>query len=153
MSYSYLAIAYTGREQDSYDYSKKALAFYMNEKVPAFSPIVHGHRVSTEHALLGDWEFWKQLSFAMIMPAPMVHVLVPTGWEDFTLASRGVNAEISYAVSQRKHIHAVTLDGRGICRRHPSETLILESLGVPIGYDNCEGTLRTMANRHHSAQH
>ncbi len=151
MSYCYLAIAYTGQEQDSYDYSLKALAFYMNEKAPAFSPIVHGHSVAAAHALPGDWEFWKQLSFAMIAPAPMVHVLVPPGWEDFTIASRGVNAEIEYAVSMRKHIHAVTLDGKGICRKHPSESLILESLGVPIGYD--DSTLRAVANRHHGSQH
>lgn len=127
MSYTYLAIAYTGHRQESFKHSLQALAVYMRNEQPAFSPIVHGHAVTHEHELPTDWPFWKQHALAMIGPCRALHVIVPPQWETRTLESRGVNAEVRYAYSRGKHLHVVTLDEH-ITRTHPDEQVILQTL-------------------------
>lgn len=127
MSYTYLAIAYTGHEAESYQHSLDALAAYMRAELPAFSPIAHTHEVAVKHELPGDWSFWKQHGLAMVTPAIAVHIIVPPEWETITLESRGVQAEARYAASLNKHMHAVVLDGSQT-RIHPDERLILETL-------------------------
>ena len=127
MSYTYLAIAYTGQEEESYQYSLDALATYMRNEVPAFSPIVHGHTVAAKHELPTEWPFWKQHALAMVTGARAIHVIVPPEWESKTLESRGVIAEVRYALSLGKHMHAVALDGDQ-SRIHVDETTILNGL-------------------------
>ena len=121
MNYTYLAIAYTGREDQSYEYSKRALASYLRVGRLAYSPITHGHAAAREHGLPSAWEYWERISLAMVSHASSVDILVPTGWLGPTLKSIGVRAEVKHALDLAKPINVMTLrPQRGTWQHYPA---------------------------------
>ena len=110
MNYTYLAIAYTGREDQSYEYSKRALASYLRTGRMAYSPITHNHATAHEHDLpLASESFWERISLAMLSHASSVEIVVPTGWLGPTLKSTGVRAEVKHALDLGMPINVITL--------------------------------------------
>lgn len=98
MSYTYLAIAYSGREEESFDFSMVAAAHYFNAGVHVYSPIAHCHPIAKAHSMPTDFDFWKNYNHAMIKSSNEVHVLVPPGWEVATIGSIGVQGEFLFAL-------------------------------------------------------
>lgn len=75
--FTYLAIPYTGMEQESYEVSLKAVAIYSKNSVPCYSPIVHMHPVAIKYDMPGDYKFWRLHAETMIRACGAVHVLMP----------------------------------------------------------------------------
>ena len=109
MNYTYLAIAYAGREDQSYEYSKRALASYLRAGRLAYSPITHSHATAHEYGQPSAWEHWERISLAMVSHASSVDILVPAGWLGPTLRSTGVRAEVKHALDLGKPINVLTL--------------------------------------------
>lgn len=95
----YVASPYTSSEQSvmqsRYEMVKAFAAQQMRAGMTVYSPIVHGHDISTSHELPGDWEFWKPHCLAMLRKADSMIVLTIPGWEQ----SVGVLAEIAFCES------------------------------------------------------
>ena len=98
----YLAIAYTGYEDLSFDLANKEAAKLINEGHFVFSPISMSHPISKLGGLDGSWDTWKELDMEFIRWCDEVHVI---NFNDLaTKNSVGVNDEIKYAKEIGKEI-------------------------------------------------
>lgn len=89
----YLAIPYTGIEEESYRIATKVLADLTRAGEIVFSPITHCHPMALAHDLPGDWAFWERIDREFISKCDELIVICIPGW----LESTGVQAEIAMA--------------------------------------------------------
>lgn len=98
----YLAIAYTGYEDLSFDLANKEAAKLINEGHFVFSPISMSHPISKLGGLDGSWDTWKELDMEFIRWCDEVHVI---NFNDLaTKNSVGVNDEVKYAKEIGKEV-------------------------------------------------
>lgn len=71
----------------------KAAADLMLGGSVVYSPITHGHTVTTRHDLPLEWDFWRRQSLAMLKGSDRLIVVMLEGWRD----SVGVTAEVEHA--------------------------------------------------------
>ena len=90
----YLAVPYTGMEQQSYEAVNAAAARIMRTGVAVFSPISQNHLIAHNHELPTDWAFWEEQDLAFLAVCDVLLVLRLPGWTH----SRGVMAELEYAM-------------------------------------------------------
>jgi len=108
MSKIYLAIPYTGCEEESFKVANKISAHLMNQGHIVFSPISMSHPIAMENDLPKGWEFWKQFDETFIDWCETLYVVVMNmyGYERLD-ASTGVNAEIDIAIAKKKSIQYI----------------------------------------------
>lgn len=104
----YLAIPYTGIENQSFKIANEVAAKLMQDDIIVFSPISHSHSISMENELPTSWEFWKKQDEEFIKWCDELYVIVPHITEEHLLnmmlvdKSTGVNAEIAIAKKLNK---------------------------------------------------
>lgn len=97
----YLAIAYSGMENSSFNQVNKAAVAILKRGHNVFSPITHSHILHRiDDGIGGDWAFWSQIDYQYLDWADEVWVLIPKEGMDRIKASTGVQAEIKYAEEQ-----------------------------------------------------
>lgn len=96
----YLAIPYTGREQESFEIANQRAADLMARGYAVFSPISHTHPIALAGDLPKHWEFWREYDICFLRWCDEVHVICLPGWEK----SEGVRAEIEIARKLEKPI-------------------------------------------------
>lgn len=117
----YLAIPYTGMEEDSFTHATTATASILKSgKYNIFSPITHSHFLTgiapegdngeVDLSLPGTWEFWKNIDYQFIDWADEVWVLVTDDDFDAILDSTGVQAEIKYAFNKGMKVRYVQIN-------------------------------------------
>ena len=98
----YLAIAYTGYEELSFDLANKVAAELIREGNFVFSPISMSHPISKLGGLDGSWDTWKELDMEFIRWCDEVVVV---NFNDVaTQKSTGVQDELKYAKEIGKQI-------------------------------------------------
>lgn len=103
----YLALPYTGREQESFKEANQTAADLMSQGHIVFSPISHTHPIAVQCGLPGHWEFWRQFDIAFIEWCDELYVLCSEGWE----RSKGVKAEIDIALALGRRVRYLNTDG------------------------------------------
>lgn len=101
----YLAIPYTGNEEQSFETANRFAAKFLNEGNLVFSPISMCHPIAKQESLPSDWEFWKRLDTAFIEWCDEVVFIVPNQY-DF-VNSKGCRAEYEIARQIGKGINFV----------------------------------------------
>ena len=96
----YLAIPYTGNENESFRMANHIAGALMQKGHIVFSPISHTHPIAIECDLPGGWDYWKKFDEAFISFCDLVYVIALPGYEK----SRGVSAEIEIAKQLGKPI-------------------------------------------------
>ena len=110
MSYIYLASPYSHPEEhvrlERYNAACRKAASLMQAGNVVFSPIAHSHAVAAHlpQDLLMSHEFWMAQDIPLLRYADKLVVLLIDGWRE----SRGVSAEIDYAINISKAIEYVT---------------------------------------------
>jgi len=93
----YLAVPYShpeaGVRHDRFVKVNLAAAALMRQGFLVFSPISHGHPICSAGALPGSWQYWENVSRAILQLCKLLIVLQLDGWEDST----GVVNEIRIA--------------------------------------------------------
>jgi len=89
----YLAIPYSGMEEQSFEASCRIAAKLMNEGHIVFSPIAHSHPLVAHGAPQGDHDFWMKQDLAVLEHCDEMHIVCLDGWRE----SRGVGVEIVFA--------------------------------------------------------
>lgn len=69
-----------------------------------FSPIVYGHQFSEIFAMPFEAEPWEEFNHGILKICHKVHVLMLNGF----LESKGIKAEVDYALSLNKPVQYVT---------------------------------------------
>lgn len=105
----YLASPYSHNNPDvqqaRYDLAQRYVANEIRKGETIFSPIVYAHPMAHEFNIGTDHLTWKKFNCAMIDRCDALHVLRIEGW----LSSKGVQAEIAYAIAQQKDVRFVNL--------------------------------------------
>ena len=94
----YLAIPYTGIEEESFNVANKVAAKLMSEGHIVFSPISHTHPIALAGNLPKGWDYWKTFDECFIEWCDELHIVQMKIDGDAKIArSTGVNAEIEIA--------------------------------------------------------
>lgn len=107
----YLAIPYSGIEEESYALANEITVELLNRGFNVLSPITHSHPLSKVGKLPGNWDFWKNIDYQFIDFADMLVVVefvennnkINPKKVNYT-NSVGVRAEINYAEKTGKPI-------------------------------------------------
>jgi len=104
----YLAIPYSGIEEESFLVANKITAQLMQKGHIVFSPISHNHCLAVNHNLPKGWEFWKEVDTCFIEWCDELYVveLLKDG-QNKILNSKGVTAEMIIANTLDKPIHFI----------------------------------------------
>ena len=97
----YLAIPYSGNEEESFKFANKIAGKLMSKGHIVFSPISHTHPICKECELPSEWKFWKQYDESFITWCDEVWICDFGNWAK----SIGVKAEIDIAIKLNKPIH------------------------------------------------
>lgn len=99
----YVAIPYSGIEEESFSVANQVTSDLMNEGnyIP-FSPISHSHPIAIQCSVPGDWAFWEEFDTSFLEWCDEVHVVVID--KERVLNSTGVQAEIGIAEKLGKPI-------------------------------------------------
>jgi hypothetical protein len=89
----YLAIPYTGSENESFRVINLVAGMLINQGHIVLSPVSHTHPIAVECDLPKDWKFWKRQDESFIGWCDELHIVKLNGYEK----SKGVNAEIKIA--------------------------------------------------------
>ena len=101
----YLALPYSGLEDESFKVANKVAAYLMSKGYIVFSPISHSHCIAIENDLPGDFEFWKALDESFIEWCDMlIIVIIENDGVNRIKQSTGVQAEIKMAMREGKEI-------------------------------------------------
>ena len=103
----YLAIPYSGMEEESYKLATRVTAKLMSEdRHNVFSPITHCHPMTKLDGIKmpGDWAFWKEIDLQYIDWADEMIVIIPAGGYNLVLESTGVQAEIDHCGKTGKNV-------------------------------------------------
>jgi len=98
----YVAIPYTGNEEESFKLANKAAGDVIAEGNIPFSPISMTHPIALECDIDGEWEAWEKIDYEFLNWCD--EVLVVNYDNEMTEKSVGVNAEIAYASNLGKEI-------------------------------------------------
>lgn len=105
----YLAIPYTGIEEESFKIVNEVASILMNEGYIVYSPISHCHTIALEYKMPTDYEFWKNNCEAFVTWCDCIVVVnidsSSTRGSDLIEKSKGVQAEVKLAISQSKEIY------------------------------------------------
>jgi len=108
MSKIYLAIPYSGLEEESFAVANKIAAKLMAEGHIVFSPISHTHPIALAGNLPKGWEYWKKFDETFIDWCDALYVVVMSMYGyDRLNASTGVNAEIQMAIDKEKSVQYI----------------------------------------------
>lgn len=127
---AYLAIPYTGMEDDSYRISMSATAHFVLKGDVIFSPIVYCHEMAKKAGFPGDFDFWEHFDRECIRACDELWVLKVDGW----LTSKGVQAEIKIAEEMGKPIVYWDVEIRELNPMECSYFTISQNDGVIIEY-------------------
>lgn len=97
----YLAVPYSGMEEASFDAVNHYAGILMGEGHFVFSPISMCHPIARRLKLPTHFEYWKEFDHRWIEICDCIVVLCLNGWGE----SRGVIAELNYALHLKKEIH------------------------------------------------
>lgn len=102
----YLAIPYSGMQENSYKQANIATVILLNMGYNVFSPITHSHPLTKLENLSvpHTWEYWQNIDYQFIDWADEVWVLIPEEGVEKVDASTGVLAEIEYAINTGKPV-------------------------------------------------
>lgn len=102
----YLAIPYTGIEEQSFEIANNTTVLFLNQGYNVFSPITHSHSLSRFN-LPGDWAFWQKIDYQFLEWADELVVIIPAFKEGLEKVEKsvGVQAEIKYAKELKKPIY------------------------------------------------
>jgi hypothetical protein len=89
--------------------AEKAIVWLLRQKIWAFSPIVHCHKLAKENDLPKDAEFWSEFNEALLLKSDGVLVLTIDGWVE----SKGVQAEINLANRNKIRVVHILAEGAG----------------------------------------
>ena len=96
----YLAIAYTGHEEQSFIVANQTAGALMQQGHVVFSPISHTHPIAKQCYMPKDWDFWRSYDIAFIEWCDELWVC---NFGDWT-TSKGVAAEIELAKGLGKKV-------------------------------------------------
>jgi nucleoside 2-deoxyribosyltransferase len=96
----YLAIPYTGHEEQSFKEANRIAGILMRRGHIVMSPISMTHSIAKEGGLPQEWEFWEKNDSAFIEWCDQVWIANFGNWR----RSRGVTAEIQIAINLKKQI-------------------------------------------------
>lgn len=101
----YLAIPYSGLQEESFKVANLVAAQLMQEGHIVFSPISHSHAISEQCNLPTNWEFWLEQDEAFVKWADALYVVIlqDTGF-DRIKNSVGVQGEILIAKENKTPI-------------------------------------------------
>ena len=99
----YLAIPYTGKEDQSFKLANKIAGILMQQGHIVFSPISHSHPINQECELNEDWEFWKKQDTTFIEWCDELHVVLFGDYKK----SVGVMYEIEQAEALKKPVNFI----------------------------------------------
>ena len=105
MNKIYLAIAYSGDEENAFRLCNKICAHLMLLDYVVFSPIGHSHCLALQESLPGSWQFWGKMDIPFIEWCDMV-LVIDTGYER-VMNSVGVQAEINIAHQLNKTVRFI----------------------------------------------
>lgn len=104
----YLAIPYSGKEEESFQLANIMAGKLMQKGHTVFSPISHTHPIAKCCKLPGDWEFWEKQDFPFIEWCDELWVCYPVNWPlKFCLNSNGCNAEMEEAKRLGKKVKII----------------------------------------------
>lgn len=92
----YLAIPYTGNEEESYEIANRVAGVLMGRGEIVFSPISHTHAIAEVSDLPTEWQFWEKQDEFFLRCSTELMVVCLDRWDH----SRGVTAEIDLAESE-----------------------------------------------------
>lgn len=108
MSYVYLASPYSHPDVKIRHVrllsAMEATAWLLKQGTWVYSPIVHCHDLALRHDLPKEFDFWQHYNRAMLTPATALYLLNTSGLAE----SKGVKAELEYAIRDGKLIHVLT---------------------------------------------
>ena len=120
----YLAVAYSGRQEEAFREANIHMAKLMKEGHVVISPISMGHTAVVNYGLPSDWGYWKKYSTNFIEWCDEMHII--PGWEE----SVGVKDEMKIAKELgKKVVHLKKIE-----KPKTSEGIILEHI-VSIAKD------------------
>lgn len=101
----YLAVPYTGLEEQSFKAANKVAAQLMKEGDLVYSPISHSHPIANQEGLPTDYKFWYEHNKAFIEWADYIYFIV-LGIEGYDLIdnSKGCKVEKDLAMELDKKI-------------------------------------------------
>src|SRR5690349_19198330 len=105
----YLAIPYSGIEEESFKIANYVAHKLMADGHIVFSPISQNHPIAKAHSLPTGWEFWQKLDEAFIewcdeLHIVAIHTLCPISAATLIESSKGCQAEISFCRKLNKEI-------------------------------------------------
>lgn len=107
----YLAIPYSGIEEDSFKIANEVAAKLMNEGHVVYSPISHNHPIAVAHDLPRGWDYWKDNDTEFVKWADELHLVIITNYhldgEELCRRSKGVTAELEIAKELGKPIKRI----------------------------------------------
>jgi hypothetical protein len=104
----YLAIPYSGIQEESFKIANEVSAQLMKEGYIVFSPISHSHSISQQCSLPTNWEFWIEQDEAFIQWCDMMLVVVMDELGHFRISnSVGVQGEIALCKENKKPIKEI----------------------------------------------
>ncbi len=101
----YLAIPYTGYEEQAFKLVNKYAAWYHANGYIVYSPISHWHPIAIQEKLPGNWEFWEKQDTAFLSWSDEIHVI--DAIKDSIVNSKGVNKEVNKARKLQKRIEII----------------------------------------------
>ena len=123
MKQIYLAIPYTGIEEESYQLANKVTVKLLMQGYNVFSPITHSHVLAKEHGLKGTWDFWQNIDYQFIDWCDEIWVVIPNKDLDLVLKSTGVMAEIKYGKEKNKPVKFIRKVTNNIVGFHNYKTI------------------------------
>ena len=132
----YLAIPYSGAEEESYELANKITVLLMNNGFNVFSPITHSHPLSKVGKLPGNWEFWEQIDYQFVDWCDIL-VVIEHVYKNETkkinyITSTGVTAEVKYAEKQGKKIVYINPDFIDNLKMTPDGKFFYSSNGTTV---------------------
>ena len=104
----YLAIPYSGNEEESFKVANKIASQLMIDGNIVFSPISMNHCIAKENDLPTSWEFWKPFDESFIEWCDAVYVVVMKNDGLLKIKqSIGVECEIMTAKEMGKRVHYI----------------------------------------------
>ena len=102
----YLAIPYTGFEDESFTIANRITARLMSKGHVVFSPISHNHTLANSNLLPKGWDYWKQFDKSFIEWCDEVRVVhMNKDGSERIANSVGVKGEVEIATELGKPIY------------------------------------------------
>lgn len=104
----YLAIPYSGMEEESFKIANETAAELMIEGHIVYSPISHNHPIAKERGLPTGWEYWAAFDEEFIKWCDELYVInIGEDGHKLIEKSKGCQAEIKIAKKLGKEIKVV----------------------------------------------